>query len=233
MKQRITACLSACLMGIFLVGCGAENTVYLERTTEEVAGEASSEDDVSAEDEASAKADMSSKDIEGMEQESAKPLEETGSCYVYVCGAVCKPGVYELPVNGRIYEAIELAGGLTEEACLESLNQAEQIVDGQMIRVLTREEAADQAVNLSLGDTGTESDMTAASDSSEDDGLIDLNTASASELMTLPGIGQSKADSIIAYRESKGGFSSISEIMNIDGIKEGVYNRIKEYIKVK
>lgn len=233
MKQRITAGFAACLMGIFLVGCGAENTVYLERTTEEVAGVASSEDDVPADDEDSLEEGMSSKDIEGTEQESAKPLEETGSCYVYVCGAVREPGVYELPVGGRIYEAIELAGGLTEDACLESLNQAEQIVDGQMIRVLTREEAADQAVNLSAGNAGTDGDTASDSGSSEDDGLIDLNTASASELMTLPGIGQSKADSIIAYRESKGGFSSISEIMNIDGIKEGVYNRIKEYIKVK
>ncbi len=96
---------------------------------------------------------------------------QTEKCFVYICGAVNTPGVYEVTQNARLYEVIEAAGGLTEDA--------------------------------------------------------------AAELMTLSGIGQTKADSIIRYREKNGSFSSVEEIKQVEGIKEGVYNRIKDHIKVK
>ena len=140
------------------------------------------------------------------------------------------PGVYEVTQNARLYEVIEAAGGLTEDAAEESVNQAREIVDGEMVRILTQEEAAKDGLEEAGERTETGVDGETAQDS---DGRIDLNLATAAELMTLSGIGQTKADSIIRYREKNGSFSSVEEIKQVEGIKEGVYNRIKDHIKVK
>ena len=139
--------------------------------------------------------------------------KETDTVYIYVCGAVNAPGVYALPSDSRIFEAVSLAGGLTEEADTAVVNQAEAVTDGMMIRI--------PAIGEAIAETAAPSD-----------GRINLNTATAEELMTLPGIGSSKAESIIAYREEHGAFSDISELMQIPGIKEGVFSKIKEKIKV-
>lgn len=143
-------------------------------------------------------------------------------CFVYVCGAVRKPGVYELPAESRVYEAVEAAGGMTDEAEKTALNLAEQLSDGQQIYVPTEEEAktSDQPVSGNAAAAGN-------------DGKINLNTASKEELMTLPGIGEAKADSIVRYRETNGDFRSSEELMKIEGIKDGIFNRIKDRIKVK
>ena len=148
---------------------------------------------------------------------------QSGSCFVYVCGAVNRPGVFELKTGSRVYEAIALAGGLRKDAYSKGLNQAAQIKDGDMIEVLTKKEHKEQT-----------EETKAAMESKEElqDGLIDINTASKEELMTLHGIGQAKAADIIAYRESSGGFQTPEEIMNVNGIGEGVYARIQDKIKV-
>ncbi len=138
----------------------------------------------------------------------------SGKCFVQVSGAVNSPGVYELSGEPRIFHAILMAGGLREDADVSSLNQAEKISDGQKIVIKTRDEAAMEAAI------------------SADDGKVNINTADAKTLMTLPGIGESKANSIIKYRESKGSFNSIEDIKNISGIKDGVYNKIADSIKV-
>lgn len=140
--------------------------------------------------------------------------------FVYVCGAVVKPGVYELPEGGRMYEALEAAGGMTEEADQTYLNQAELLEDGQRIYVPTQKETASE-------NQGNDADM------AENDGKINLNTATKEELMTLAGIGESKARSIIKYREENGRFHSVEDIMKIEGIKSGVFNKIKDQIVVK
>ena len=138
----------------------------------------------------------------------------SGKCFVQVSGAVNSPGVYELSGEPRIFHAILMAGGLREDAEVSNLNQAEKISDGQKIVIKTRDEAAMEAAT------------------STDDGKVNINTADAKTLMTLPGIGESKANSIIKYRESKGSFNSIEDIKNISGIKDGVYNKIADSIKV-
>ena len=132
----------------------------------------------------------------------------SGKCFVQVSG------VYELSGEPRIFHAILMAGGLREDADVSSLNQAEKISDGQKIVIKTRDEVAMEAAT------------------SADDGKVNINTADAKTLMTLPGIGESKANSIIKYRESKGSFNSIEDIKNISGIKDGVYNKIADSIKV-
>ena len=149
--------------------------------------------------------------------------KESTDCYVYICGAVVHPGVYKLTAGSRIYEVVSAAGGLLDNACEDSINQAEVVTDGQMIKVLTQDEAQEQEIPKGEADAGS---------SQESDGKVNLNTAGVSELMTLPGIGETKAGQILSYREEKGGFTSIEEIMNITGIKEGVYSKIKDYITV-
>lgn len=158
------------------------------------------------------------KDIKEGKSDSEKE-KSTENIFVYVCGAVQKPGVYELLPGQRICDAIAAAGGLSEQAAGDSLNQAEVLSDGQMLRVLTTEAAA----TVQPGQETAESSR---------DGRVDINTADASALMSLPGIGQSKADAIIAYRNEHGAFKAPEELMNISGIKEGVYQKIKDSIKV-
>lgn len=202
--QKVYICLIIFGMLLFM-GCGRQDDIYLETTvTEQEATE----------------------QIEIEEAETETATKEGDSlCYVYVCGAVCNPGVYLLQEGSRVYEAIALAGGLTKEAAQENLNQAEAIWDGQMIQVLTEEEAAQESAtpeeNAIVSQTGISSD-----------GKININTATLELLMTLPGVGQSKAESIIAYREENGVFSSIEAIKNVNGIKDGVYNQIKDKITV-
>lgn len=150
-----------------------------------------------------------------------KNLTQQDDCYVYICGAVANPGVYMLPEGSRIYEVIALAGGLTEEAEETLLNQAERVTDGMMLRVYTKAEAEELSVIQESGETAETSDS-----------RININTAGASELMSLPGVGSAKADAILSYRETNGAFASIEELMNVPGIKEGVFQQMKEYIRV-
>ena len=142
--------------------------------------------------------------------------EKAASIWVYVCGEVRDPGVYELPEGSRITDAVEAAGGMTGDAAETYLNLAETLSDGQKIEVPSVEmaEALEEA---------------AAQDTS---GLVNLNRATEAELMTLSGIGESKAKEIIRYRESRGGFQKPEDLMNIPGIKEGVFHKIRDQITV-
>lgn len=152
--------------------------------------------------------------------DSEESIQDTGfmksdaqteeSIYVYVCGSVAVPGVYRVSSGDRICDAIRLAGGVTADGRGEALDQAQHMTDGQTIYVPGIDEA--------------EQDR-------QEDGRLDLNSATREELMTLPGIGSSKADKIIEYRESHGGFRSVEELMEIPGIKEGIYQKLKDQIK--
>lgn len=135
-----------------------------------------------------------------------------GIIYVHVCGAVMKEGVYELPVGSRVYQAIEIAGGLRTDAAVTQINQAEVLNDETMIYVPTVKEMEQRKLT--------------------DDRKVNLNTASQEELMTLTGVGEAKAKQIIQYRQSHGTFQTIEDIMNIPGIKEGLFEKIKEDITV-
>ncbi len=151
---------------------------------------------------------------------------EEADIYVQVSGAVQKPGVYKLPAGSRIFEAVELAGGTTPEADLASVNQAQVLSDGQMIYVY----AVGEEPRSIPGQTGQEE--TGESGQEAGDGRVNLNTASMEELMTLPGIGESKAEAILSWREENGGFDSVEDIMQIPGIKEGVFSKLEDRIKV-
>lgn len=151
--------------------------------------------------------------------------QEPSIICVHVCGQVIRPGVYELESGGRVFEAIEAAGGMTEEAADDWLNQAEFLSDGQKIYVPDKEEA------LQMGETHIETGTNSENSQKADD-RVNLNTATKEELMTLSGIGEARAESILAYRTEQGGFQSIEEIQQVEGIKSGIYNRIKDKIMI-
>lgn len=141
---------------------------------------------------------------------------------VFVCGAVRNPGVVFLPQGSRAADALEAAGGFTEDAALGAVNLAARISDGERWYFPTQEEFAGQEELIWDG-----------SESASDSSLININTADLAQLCTLPGIGESKAADIIAYRESHGDFSACEDIMQVPGIKENIYNRINDKITVK
>ena len=141
--------------------------------------------------------------------EDTLPREDTLSgedmplVYIHVCGLVSTPGVYGLPAGSRVYEAIEAAGGFSEAAVPDYLNLAQVLEDGR----------------TGSGEGGSKA-------------RVNLNTASREELMTLRGIGASRADDIIHYRQEFGGFKSIEDIMNVSGIKDAAFEKIKDSITV-
>ncbi|MBR5577463.1 MAG: helix-hairpin-helix domain-containing protein [Lachnospiraceae bacterium] len=139
---------------------------------------------------------------------------------VHVCGAVKNPGVYQVESGTRLYRLIEMAGGFLQEADENYLNLAREAEDGMQIRVPTKEEV------LAYGSFGTQAEM--VSESGE--GKVDINKADEALLCTLPGIGESRAKSIIKYREENGYFQTPEDIMKISGIKEAAYEKIKDYI---
>lgn len=143
--------------------------------------------------------------------------------YVDVCGQVQHPGVYELPPESRVYQAIEAAGGMTTGAAASGLNQAQKLEDGQQVYVPSGEELQQAA-----GDQG----QPAGAGMQTDDGKVSLNTGTKEELMTLTGIGEVRAEAILRYREDKGRFRSVEELMEIEGIKDGVFQKIKDQIKI-
>lgn len=149
---------------------------------------------------------------------------EEETIIVYVCGAVNNPGVVEIKSKSRVYEAVQKAGGMTAEADSVYVNLAGELTDGVKIYIPTLEETKDASKKDAL--------ETFENKVSKSDGLINLNTATKEELLLLPGVGDSKADSIIRYREEHGNFNSIEEIMNITGIKEGLFNKIKDKVTV-
>jgi competence protein ComEA len=162
-----------------------------------------------------------------MASQVPEQFDEDLLIYVHICGAVVNPGVYQIKAGSRVCDLIELSGGLTKAAAGDYMNQAESVTDGQRIYIPTKEEIKDLTTEELV-----DGDQSASEDNDKASGLVNINTATAEELMTLPGIGQAKADSIITYRNTNGNFKLIEDLMNITGIKEGVFNRISSYITV-
>lgn len=154
--------------------------------------------------------------------------------FVDVCGAVAEPGVYKMPPDSRVFQAVEAAGGFREEAAETCINQAQPLCDGQQIYIPTKEEAEisglkPEGTAQKAPETGTLPEGTA----SAEENPVNLNTADSETLQTLSGIGEAKAQAIVAYREEHGGFSSVEELMQVPGIKESTFLKIKDKIAVE
>ncbi|MBR5740673.1 MAG: helix-hairpin-helix domain-containing protein [Firmicutes bacterium] len=158
----------------------------------------------------------------GEATENSSPEDSTANvtaetAYVDICGEVRSPGVYKVDTETRVFQVIELAGGLTGDADIYNLNRAEKVFDGQKIQVPK---------------LGEDPQVTGQGSAVSGDGKININTAESSLLQTIPGIGPAKASRIIDYRETVGRFNSIEEIMNVSGIGEATFQSIRDYIKV-
>lgn len=142
---------------------------------------------------------------------------EDGQIYIHIVGAVKKPGVYTFQKKPRVIEVVEKAGGFTKDAVTAEINQAELVEDGTQLAIASQKDFKEK--------DGQQAEQT-------ETGKVNLNTAAKEQLMTLTGIGEAKAIAIIAYREEKGKFQKPEDLMNIPGIKEGVFDKIKSRICV-
>ena len=217
-----------------LLLCGCEDTAVSysiagesQAVSESVDGGSSAADSSSVTGDVSAAGSVFATDSSQEEQkiENQEKEPEAVLIQVYVCGAVASPGVYTLPEGSRVYEAVEMAGGFLDTADPRALNQARMLSDGEQVTVLTVEEVQN-GETVEQGSAGE--DLSGASDR----GKVNINTADEAGLMTIPGIGESRAQAIIAYREENGKFESIEDIMKIDGIKEKMFDKIKDSITV-
>ena len=187
------------------------------------------------------------KDVSSTEEKSDK--EPNQKCYVDIKGAIKKPGVYFTNCNSNINDIIILAGGLNENANTSVINLAKKITDEMVIIIYTNDEVQNSNVVDTVikyvdkecncpnikndGCINNEIDKNIINKSDKDDNdIVNINTASLTELQNLSGIGKSKAEAIIKYREQNGNFKNIEELLNVDGIGEKLYEEIKSNITV-
>ena len=210
-KSVMGLAVAACIL---VTGCGEKKeTLFLEEQSQETEDTGTSE--IPEETEA---AEVTV---------TVTPVPE--EIYVDVCGAVASPGVYKLDPDSRVFQAIEAAGGLSVEAAGYAVNQAQSVSDGQQIYVPTEEEAEQGTKVLPMEDdsSGNNGQQETGSDK------VNLNTADADTLKTLSGIGEAKAQAIIAWREENGRFSSIEDIMQVPGIKESTFVKFKDKVTIE
>ena len=139
-----------------------------------------------------------------------RPLTSTANVFVHVSGEVINPGIYQLPANSRLFDAVFAAGGFTDQAQADSVNLARPINDGEQIKV------------AKIGQISVQSDQSQST--------ISLNSATLNQLDQLPGIGATLAQRIIDWREQNGGFSRISDLRKVSGIGPKLYESIKTLV---
>ena len=184
---------------------------------------------------------------EKTEKETIDESVENAGIYIHVCGQVAMPGVYFLPEGSRVWDAVEAAGGFLPEAESQAVNLAMRVSDGSKVTIPNEAEADEnefrwyeagdgRAVTMGGAVVGGGYAVGQENDADNGDsmweGRININQADVAALMTIPGIGQTRAEAIVSYRETRGLFGSIEEIMKVTGIKDGLFSKIKEYITV-
>ena len=192
-KRKVKTLATMVLLICMMTGCGMDRALSLEFSREQdgktEAQEITSEEDV---------------------KESVTEIE---MIYVHVCGAVVSPGLKELPAGSRAYDALELAGGFTEDADESYVNLAAFVTDGQKLYFPRKGEALE-----GLGGEKAK---------------VNINAADEETLFTLPGIGSSRAKAILQYRKDHGPFGSIEELLEVPGIKEGIFEQFQDLIEVR
>ena len=169
------------------------------------------------------------------ESEEEKAEKEIKKIIVHVSGAIKKEGIYELDENSRVANAIEVAGGITENAYTKEINLALALEDGMKIYIPTKEEVEKEMKlgtynsNVSGNDNNSKESGKSSNKSKE---KININTATREELDKLPGVGEATADKIINYREENGEFKKIEEIKEVKGIGDSKFEEIKDLIEV-
>lgn len=219
-------------IGSSLIACGKNETILITKEETQSAADVILEETYEGLEEADQSLegkDERLKTTSPSPEKTDKISEESGKlCYVHISGAVSHPGVITLKEGSHVFEAIELAGGFLATADEDYVNQALKITDGIQIYIPTVEEVEQGTV------AGNQSDgKVVVKGNEKSSGKICLNTATIEELCTLSGIGKSRAEAILQYREEQGAFSTIEEIKNIAGIKDGLFDKIKDKITVQ
>ncbi len=161
------------------------------------------------------------------EKEQEEEIIDEDKIVVHITGEVENEGIIELEKGARISDAIEKAGGTTEEANIADVNLAYSLKDGQKIKIPNINEEDEQIIKEEAGE-----DIIIEGDNKKEE-KININTANQTELETLSGIGPSTALKIINYKKEHGKFNNIEEIKNVPGIGESKFENIKEYICVE
>ena len=185
------------------------------------------------------KIEEGTENVEDFENEVIKDNEKI---YVYITGEVNNPGIVVLPIGSRIVDAIDCAGGITQKADIMKVNLVYMLQDGMKVNIPSSIELKNnpnfEYITMSSGDEKNDSNIKNAttvdtkSESAFKVSNVNINTATQTELETLPGIGPSLALKIINYRKENGKFKSIEELKNVSGIGDNKYDEIKKYIYV-
>ena len=190
-------------------------------------------------------------DTEEKEEEKESPVP--ANVYVDIKGAIKNPGVYEIEENKKVIDVVTLAGGLTDQADTSMVNLAKKVTNEMVIIIYTIEEVKKASTKDSIAkivdkqcicpqisndaclnqeSTKTESTTDNSTTNNTDNEKININNATLEDLQTLSGIGESKAKAIIEYREENGVFEKVEDIMEVPGIGESLYEKIKDNITV-
>lgn len=178
---------------------------------------------------------------------------ETVNVFVDIKGAVISPGVYEIESNKKVIDVVQLAGGFLENADTSMVNLAKKVTNEMVIIIYTVEEVKNAIAKESIAklvdnqcicpkvnndaclrqnNNSSNEQNNSSNNTSDEDVVVNINTATVEELLTLSGIGESKAKAIIEYRTEHGDFRRVEDIMEVSGIGESLYEKIKEYITV-
>lgn len=252
LKAAAAACLIICVdLGFSACSGSSENVTLL---TAEESADAVSTADVST-------ADVLTADAAG--SSAAEEASGETSIYVFVCGAVEHPGVYQMPEGARVYEAVAAAGGFSLEADETAVNQALVLSDQDQLVIPERRGSAEEENEAGTADSGngsfsengegsgtggaagggvisgggiissgTGTSGAAGSGQSAGTQTVNINTADAALLETLPGIGSTKAAAIVAYREQNGAFGTIEDLKKVSGIGDATFDKMKDRISV-
>lgn len=237
-KNKIIRLLGIGGVCLFLLGCSKEEFFVLKEDSstvvlEEVIAMENVVQDENEQENVSDKQEEKTSDRQE-EQDNNNFMQEQGmDIAVHICGAVNQPGVYYLKEKQRVYEGIQKAGGFREDAAEDYLNQALFLEDGMKIVVPTKDEVKElESLEQVNGADRFLQEADNVSQKETKGKKVDLNTADEALLCTLPGIGESRAKSILAYRREHGAFQKVEDIMNVSGIKEAAYEKIKDYVTV-
>ncbi len=203
---------------LLLAGCQADSflTEDFQKDSSVVTEKSSAEDTAEKE-----------SDEEDTKEDREERNTEYPKVYVYVCGYVKNPGLYDFPEGSRVQLAVERAGGFTDNADPIAVNLAEVLTDGMQLYIPKKGESLSVA-----GSAGKSSETVSGILSGSGTGKVNLNTATLEELQTLSGIGESRAEDILEYRETNGKFHSIEDVMKVSGIGEGIFQKIKDNVTV-
>lgn len=218
--------LLAIFLALVLSGCAPQGKEIV--LTDDALGSASVTDETAFNESAQENEEVSTTEDT---DPASKAVKEPSSIFVYVCGAVEKPGVYELGEGSRVVDALEASGGFLETADKTYVNLAAMLDDGIKLYIPSLQETMESAT-LQVESFDKENSSFNGNTDSSGSGLININLATKEELTTLPGIGNATAEKIVDYRQKNGSFKSIEDIMNVSGIKDKLFSKIKDHITV-